>query len=142
MDARLQARMVFHGAVVILLGLAAGFPFAFVVLGGMPGSERAWRMAHMEGLLNGLLVLAVAAVAPRLRLGTGQAAVLAWSLIVTAYANVVAAALGAALEVRGLEPGGSAANTLVYLLFMIAVVAVVVGLSLVAAASRRGGRTD
>ncbi len=49
MDERLRHKMIFHGAVVILLGLLAGFPFAFVITEQMPGDVRAWRMAHLEG---------------------------------------------------------------------------------------------
>ena len=76
----------------------------------------------------------------RLELGARLATVLTWSLVVTAYGNIVAATLAAVSAVRGLEPGGSAANTTVYLLFMVAVVAVIVGTALVAFGARgRGG---
>jgi hypothetical protein len=142
MDKGLQKRLVFHGAIVVLLGLLLGFPFGFVILGTLPGSERAWRMAHLEGLLNGLLVIGVAAVAPSLRLGGRQGALLFWSLIVTAYGNTVAAALGATFGVRGLAPGGPVINTVVYVLFMVAVATVAIALGLVAAGARArdGGR--
>ena len=124
--------MIFHGAVVILLGLLAGFPYALVVTGSLGGSERAWRMAHLEGVLNGLLVIVVAAVWDRLALDGWKRDVLAWSLVLIAYGNVVASVIGATFSVRGLEPGGSPSNTLVYLLFMMAVVGIVVGIGLVA----------
>jgi len=124
--------MIFHGAVVILLGLLAGFPYALVVTGSLAGSERAWRMAHLEGVLNGLLVIVVAAVWDRLALDGWKRDVLAWSLVLMAYGNVVASVIGATFAVRGLEPSGSPSNTLVYLLFMMAVVGIVVGIGLVA----------
>ena len=41
MNGRLRARMVFHGAVVVMLGLLAGFPHAFVLTGQIAGEERA-----------------------------------------------------------------------------------------------------
>ena len=91
--------MIFHGAVVILLGL---------------------------------LVIVVAAVWDRLALDGWKRDVLAWSLVLIAYGNVVASVIGATFAVRGLEPGGSPSNTLVYLLFMMAVVGIVVGIGLVA----------
>ena len=124
--------MIFHGAVVILLGLLAGFPYALVITGSLVSSERAWRMAHLEGVLNGLLVIVVAAVWDRLALDGWKRDVLAWSLVLMAYGNVVASVIGATFAVRGLEPGGSPSNTLVYLLFMLAVVGIVVGVGLVA----------
>ena len=124
--------MIFHGAVVILLGLLAGFPYALVVTGSLASSERAWRMAHLEGVLNGLLVIAVAAVWDRLALDGRKRDVLVWSLVLMAYGNVVASVIGATFSVRGLGPGGSPSNTLVYVIFMAAVVGVVVGFGLVA----------
>jgi CDP-diglyceride synthetase len=124
--------MIFHGAVVILLGLLAGFPYALVVTGTLASSERAWRMAHLEGVLNGLVVIVVAAVWDRLALEGRKRDVLVWALVLMAYGNVVASAIGATFGVRGLAPGDSFSNTLVYLLFMAAVVGVVVGLALVA----------
>ncbi len=142
MDARLQARMIYHGGIVFLLGLALGLPFGLVLLGSMEGSERAWRMAHLEGVLNGLLVIGIAAIGPALGLSAGRAVTVAWCMIVTAYGNEVASALGAVYGVRGLSPGGSFVNTTVYVLFMVAVVTVVVGMGLVTAAARRQGKDD
>jgi hypothetical protein len=129
--------MIYHGGIVFLLGLALGLPFGLVLLGTMEGSERAWRMAHLEGLLNGLVVIGVAAVGPALRLSAARATTLAWCMIITAYGNVIASALGATYGVRGLSPGGSVVNTTVYVLFMVAVATVVVGMALVTAAARR-----
>lgn len=136
MDDRMATRLVFHGALVFLLGLVAGFPYAFVLLGTMAGEARAWHMAHLEGVLNGLVCIAVAAVAPRLRLGPRQGALVGWGLVVTAYGNLVASVLGASAGVRGLDLGGTAANTAVYLLFVGAVVTVLVAMALVAVGAR------
>ena len=136
----MRHRLVFHGAVVILLGLVAGFPLAFVITGSLVSSERAWRMAHLEGLLNGLLLFAIAGVADGLALDGRKPAVLAWALIITAYGNLIASVIAASANVRGLEPGGSFANTLTYLLFMVAVVTVVVALGLVAHGAYRAAK--
>jgi hypothetical protein len=137
MELRWRARMVLHGAVVIVIGLLAGFPHALVLTGAMAGEERAWRMAHLEGVLNGLLVLAVAAAGDALALSARGQAVLALSLIAMAYANVLASILGASAGVRGLSPGGPAANSVVYLLFLLAIVGVLLGLGCVVAGARR-----
>jgi hypothetical protein len=134
--------MIYHGGVVFLLGLLLGLPFGLVLLGTMEGSERAWRMAHLEGLLNGLFVIGVAAVGPALHLSAARAATVAWCMIITAYGNVVASGLAATYGVRGLSPGGSVVNTTVYVLFMIAVATVVVGMVLVTAAARRRSKND
>jgi len=130
-------RVIFHGAIVVLLGLAAGFPFAFVILGSMSGDVRAWRMAHLEGVLNGLVMFAVAGIASKLTLSHGQQSLLGWCLIVTGYGNVVASILGASAGVRGLEAGGSLANTIVYLLFVVAIVTITTAMVLLALGTRR-----
>jgi hypothetical protein len=143
LDERLEARMIANGALVFLVGLLAGFPFAFFELGkivlwpipgaisvSLPGDVRGWRMAHMEGILNGLTLIAVAAVMPKLRLSHGQRATVGWLLIVTAWGNAVASVIGPLSGGRGLEFGG-AANSVMYLLFVAAVVAVIVAMWLV-----------
>lgn len=138
MDSRLRSRMLFHGAVVILIGLLAGFPYVYVISGQLAGEERAWRMAHLEGLLNGLVVMAVAAGGGRIALSAGSQRLLAVSLIVAAYGNAVASIVGAAFGVRGLGPQGPLANFVVFLLFSIAIVGILLGLALVIAGVRRG----
>jgi hypothetical protein len=136
MSPRLRARMAFHGAVVVMLGLLAGFPHAFVVTGQLAGEERAWRMAHLEGLLNGMLVMVAAAVAGALVLTARQQRWLAWSLVVAAYGNVVASVLGASFGVRGLALAGPPANAVMNLLFWIAIVGVLAGVALLIAGAR------
>lgn len=138
MEPTLRARLVQHGAIVILIGLLAGFPYAFVVTGQMAGEERAWRMAHMEGLLNGMLALLAAGVWDALVLSAGQRRWLALSLLVAAYGNVIASILGASFGVRGLTLGGSVVNSLVYLLFVIAIAGVIAGVGLLALGGARG----
>lgn len=136
--------MVANGALVFLVGLLAGFPFAFMLLGRvelwpipgkldwtMPGDVRGWHMAHLEGILNGLTLIAVAAVGPRLRLRAGVAAIIAWALVVTAWGNIVASVIGPVFGGRGLAFGGGAANSLMFLLFVAAIVAVMVAMWLV-----------
>jgi len=139
MDERRRALLVANGALVFMVGLIAGFPFTFVILGKivlwpfpgalevhLPGDVRAWRMAHLEGILNGLTLIGVAAVAPWLALGPRAQRVVAWLLIVTAWGNIVASVIGPVFGGRGL-----AANSVMYLLFVAAVVAVLVAMALV-----------
>lgn len=153
MSERLRARLVVHGALVFLAGLLAGFPFAFFELGKialwpllgdvavtLPGDTRAWRMAHMEGILNGLLLFAVAALAPLLRLRGREPAVLAWSLVVTAWGNMLASIIGPLSGGRGLEFGGGVANSVMYLLFVAAIVGVLAAAIIVLRGAARRAR--
>ena len=137
MTERDRRTLVAHGAAVFLLGMAAGFPFAFEILGRfelwplpfrvefeMPGDVRGWRMAHLEGILNGLLLIAVAAVGHLLTLGPRGAAWVTRGLLVCAWGNITASWIGPLTETRGLHFGGFGWNGLVYLLFVAAIVGV------------------
>jgi hypothetical protein len=142
MPRRLQRLLVVHGALVFLAGLLAGFPFALLeihaqTLGAspepppVPGDVRGWRMAHLEGVLNGLTLFAGAAIGPYLRLSPRAHAVLAWSLVITAWGNIVASFIGPLFGGRGLVPGLSVSNTLMYVLFLVAVITIVVAMCLI-----------
>lgn len=139
MSNSLRDKLIFHGALVIILGLLAGFPFVMVLNGSMEGEVRAWRMAHLEGILNGLVCLAAAGVIGYLNLDAKKLKLLAWSLIVMSYGNLIAAVVGASTGNRGLEFVGPAANIVVFSLFMIAIVGVFIGVGLLALGSRGGG---
>ena len=132
----MRNRLVFHGAIVVLLGLIAGFPYAMVRVGSLGGEPRAWSMAHLEGLLNGMLVLIVAGVARRLSLSVREQTILFWSLIAMAYGNFVASVLAATFGVRGLEAAGPVSNLVVYALFLVALVGAFAGVGLIAYGAR------
>lgn len=135
----LRDKLIFHGAIVIILGLLAGFPFVMVLNGSMEGEVRAWRMAHLEGILNGLVCLAAAGVIGYLSLDAKKLKLLAWSLIVMSYGNLIASVVGASTGNRGLEFVGPAANMIVFSLFMVAIVGVFIGVGLLALGSRSSG---
>jgi hypothetical protein len=148
MPRRLQRLLVAHGALVFIAGLLAGFPFALLEIHAMtlgssdtpapvPGDVRGWRMAHLEGVLNGLTCFAGAAVGPYLRLSARGYAILAWSLVVTAWGNMIASLIGPIVGGRGLVFGGSISNSLMYVLFVVAVVTVALAMGLIF----RGART-
>ena len=142
MDPKLRARMVLHGVIVIGLGLVAGIPYASAIAGGQAESVRAWRMAHLEGVLNGLVASVLAAAGSLLVLSRRQQRVLAVCVVGMAYGNVGGSILAAATGNRGLAPGGSFVNTAVYLLFVAAVGGIVVALALAgigASHAARGG---
>lgn len=136
MNEKQRARLAGHAMVVLLLGLIAGFPWANVINAGLDvegaaEASRAWRMAHLEGLLNGLLMLGVAGIGPVLMLSEGQVRWLSRLLCLAGYGNIVASILGAATGNRGLQPVGPPANQAVFVLFMSAVAAVFVAVVLV-----------
>ncbi len=130
-------KMIFHGPGVIWLGLMAGFPFGFVIMGRMEGDLRAWHMAHMEGILNGLLTLAAAAVLKHLSIDERRVPLYAWSFIVAAWTNIVASIIAAIVHQRGLEMALPISNFVVFTIFVVGVLAVLVGLYLVLRGTQR-----
>jgi hypothetical protein len=96
-----QRRMVAHGAIVILIGLAAGFGLVISLIGGFevfpgtivqftfPGDPSAWARTHVGGLLNGILVIAGALVIHAMGLPQKTASRLYWMFVGTGYANTL-----------------------------------------------------
>lgn len=119
MSRQAAATLTFNGLVVLLLGLIAGAPYGAALVGEW-GEEaaRAWKLAHTEGVLNGIMVLALAGCAPWMALGRAAQRVVVWGAVLAAYGNVVGATLGALTGQRGLAPQGPAANWLVFIAFM------------------------
>jgi hypothetical protein len=138
---RTASRLVLHGVIVVALGLLVGFPYASAITGGAGAeAERAWRTAHLEGLLNGMLVIVLGAAAPHLRLSRAQERWLCAGALAAGYGNGVAAALAALSGQRGLAPGGPLANWLVFALFSVAIAGVVVALALAGLGAARASR--
>ena len=123
-------RMIFHGAAVIWVGLMAGFPFGLVVMGRMEGDIRAWHMAHLEGLLNGLLTIGAGVALKSLSLDERRVPLYAWSFILAAWGNIIASIIAAVVHQRGLELALPMSNLVVFTIFIAAVLGVLIGLYL------------
>ncbi len=119
MNERQRQILIVNGAGLLIGSLLVGWMFFFFLLKAVvlwpipgnvpvniPGDERGWRMAHMEGLTQGLLLIGVSAIGGQLRLSQRQARVLMWSALVTAWLFFLPAALGPLAGVRGLAFGG------------------------------------
>lgn len=121
-----------NGLLMILFGMfLAGFPLIWVVVAtaypGLPaphapGDYRAWNMAHLEGLLNGMLVLLIALVTRLRPMSQTRETVLIAGLSVGGWGNTVAAFIAPLLGVRGMVFDGHGANNLVTGVFTIALI--------------------
>jgi len=89
LDSRRQ--LAFHGSMVLLIGLLAGIGFSYAATTGPVGTDlyKNWHFAHMEGLLNGVVVLAVAGAWPAIGRDGLPVTVGKWLLILGAYANAI-----------------------------------------------------
>ena len=119
MTQRHQSLMIGHGAIVLCIGLLAGFAFAFNLVekisvwpipGSLdlqvPGEPERWRAAHTGNIMNGLMIIAAALSLPLLRLSPRAERFVTWGLILTVWGNVgfyFLAAFGA--SGRGLTMG-------------------------------------
>lgn len=96
-----QRRMIGHGAAILLVAMVSGIGLLISLIGGVeilpgrlvpfdvPSDPTTWARVHIGGLLNALLVLAVAAVLPVLHFPHRSASGIAWALIGTAWANTL-----------------------------------------------------
>lgn len=122
-----------NAVLVILVGMAlGGFPLVWVVVKtvygaapplALPGDYRAWNMAHLEGILNGLLMLALAAAA---RLGAPEPKsdrLFVAALLAAGWGNALASVAAPLLGVRGMTFDADPANNLVAGIFTLALVA-------------------
>jgi hypothetical protein len=142
MPTRHHSLLIGHGALVFILGLAAGVPFlwaldAVAAGGGAVEAEalRAWRMAHLEGTLNGMMMIAVAAAAKQLTLSDGRSSIITWGLLATGWGNILASFVSGMTGGRGLALTGIDWNTLTFTLFSIAIVGVIAAFVVLALAA-------
>ena len=142
MIARLQLHVILHGAIVLLVGLLCGLPFGSVAMRAGDEAARAWRVAHAGGAATGTMLIAIAAVLPRLRLTDLLAWLLAWTLIVSAYSFTLGVIVAAITGARGLAAGGSAASVVVFLAYVVGATGALlaVGLTIAGAAAALGRR--
>jgi hypothetical protein len=139
---RTRLLLVLHGLGLWVTAILVGWMYMFSLLGEVvlfpilpsidlqiPGEARAWNMAHLEGITNGLLLMALAVVAPLLELSPKQAQIVLWSAAITAWGFTLPAWANALAGTRGLafDGGpfiGGLANNVIYLTGWPAVVAV------------------
>jgi hypothetical protein len=84
------------------------------------GDGRAWRMAHMEAITQGLMLMGLAAAGPFMQLSERLFKWLFWSALTAAWLFTIPAIFNALMGTRGLAFGGGPfkaglANDLIYL---------------------------
>lgn len=89
MNEILTRKMVFHAGMVIVLGMLSGIPLSMSLLGTLDTLVSDWKISHMEGLINGLLMLAIAGAGQLLVLGRRQQGLLYYSIVFTGYSNAI-----------------------------------------------------
>ena len=143
---RCQRLLVGHGALVLLVGFAIGFGFLFFLIGGielwpipgridyqLPGTYDAWRMAHMEAIVNGFGLWIFALVVPLIPVEDALRGKLTLAMIIAAWTIVLAATIDPLFpDARGLKFGANLPNTIAFFLFYVGIVAVVWAVAVIA----------
>ena len=133
MPNRLRALLLLNGIGLLILAISIGWIWFFALLKSVqlwplpiniavaiPDDGRAWRMAHMEGITQGLLLMALSAGGQFMRLSQRQYVWLFWSSVVSAWFFTIPTLFNALFGTRGLAFGGGpfkagVANDIIYL---------------------------
>ena len=108
-------QLIFHGAVVLLVGFLCGAPLGSAAARGDEEAARAWSVAHSSLVSGGVLLLALAGVASHLQLSALGMAWLVWTFVVSSYAFAVVLPLAARYGHRGLTSAPPLLNRIIYL---------------------------
>ena len=127
MTSRNAALLVFHGALLLLIGNLVGIPFAEAIEEDW-GAEavRAWRVAHSSLVMGGALYIAIGAAREFIALPAQPESLLVRLLVATAYLFPAALVLGASLGARGLSPAGPALHGVVFVCFVVSALAILI----------------
>lgn len=112
-----QSKWYGHGVLMIMATLLGGVGYWMFLLGGyelipgyilhfgLPGTADGWRRAHTGPAMNGLMVIAVAAVLPAMGFTERKAKCLGWLVVADGWSNVVFYFFGNFAPNRGLSFG-------------------------------------
>ncbi|TDU31031.1 hypothetical protein DFR24_0389 [Panacagrimonas perspica] len=148
-----QRLLVGSGALLLLFAGLAGFGFLFFLLGKielwpflyieyqMPGSLKAWRMTHLEGVINGLIQWIFALMLPLLPFAAKTLRRMSLGFISIGWLFTVASLFDAIFpNSRGLAFGGEITNTIAFLMFYFGILVLIVILIAIAWRTLVGGR--
>lgn len=94
----MNRRLMWHGMFLFLLGLLNGFAeqhFANIRMG---------LAAHLEGVLNGILLMALGAIWTEVKLGSTAKAIAYWTALYGTYVNWLVTTLAAVFGTAALSP--------------------------------------
>lgn len=114
------AVLVLNGAIVFFVGMLVGIPYGVLrVRGASAAAQDNWRIAHVQNLQNGLLLLVVAACTPYTELPMSATAFMVYSLVVAAYCDMAAWLIRPLTGHTGFLPEPPTPNLLVFALFSV-----------------------
>lgn len=145
-----QRMLIASGALLIFFAGVAGFGFLFYLLGEirlwpfptieyqMPGSVKAWRMTHLEGVLGGVIHWIFALLLPLLPFTIKTIRRMSVAMISVGWMFTIASSMDALFtDSRGLAYGGPLTNNIAFFLFYVGILMVMYILLVIAYRSLR-----
>lgn len=136
-ESRLVGKLVFHGTVNIFIAVISGFMIAAAAMGQIDGQKQDWILAHMESLMNGMMLFIVAGFIGKLALSAKQGLIATYCLIGMAYCNTVFGLGRGATGALGYEFNNDLGNNITALAGQLGVPLAVVAFSLIGLAAWR-----
>lgn len=130
-------KLVFHGTVNIFIAFVSGFMIAAAAMGQVEGQKGDWVLAHMESLINGMMLLIVAGFIGKLAISTKSSLIATYCLIGMAYCNTVFGLGRGATGALGYEFNDDLGNNITALAGQLGVPLAVVAFTLIALAAWR-----
>ncbi|MEM9314256.1 MAG: hypothetical protein AAGA95_06480, partial [Pseudomonadota bacterium] len=119
MQEKKRVLLVLNGAGLLLTSVVIGWFYFFFTLGAIDlwpivtdvpveigGDRRAWNMAHLEAITNGLILIVIGLAGPYIRLPAVAQVLLFWGSVAFAWLFTLPAFANAVFGTRGLEFGG------------------------------------
>ena len=100
-----KRRLLWHGMFLFLLGLLTGFVEQHFT------NPRMGLAAHLEGVMNGIFLVALGAAWPEVRMSPGLKAAAYWTALYGTYMNWLVTTLAAVFGAAALSPITSAGHT-------------------------------
>ena len=115
-----RLRLIQQGAIIAVIGLLSGFGLVFAILdavhvwpftlpfdGAIPGSEHGWRVAHVAGVMNGMLMILVGLALLPTRPSARAQPWMVWGMVYTGWGNTVFFHCANLSSNRGLSAGAT-----------------------------------
>ena len=111
----LSLQLLFHGAIVMSIGLLSGIPHGSAITKKKEESViRAWRVAHSGLAMGGTTMIAFATAINQLNINAIALNILVWSSVISGYGFCIALPYGAWVGHRGLTVGNTVNSNIVY----------------------------
>jgi len=134
-------KLAFHAVIVLVLGMISGFIWGYVMVDPDATVTRAaaWRLAHIEGFANGVLMLVIALSYSLVRPTQKSERLIRWGMVVVGYSNILASMYGGLADARGTMPTADSGvhDLIVFYGFLPGVIAIFIVLGAMASSLRK-----